>query len=263
LSLNNLKKNWNQFGADDPLWAVLTANEKRGRQWDVKEFFASGVKEIAEVFEQLEMLTSNLPHHNALDFGCGVGRLTQALASRFDSVTGVDIAPSMIEKAKEFNRHGGKCSFQLNQEANLHIFEDSSFDFIYSNITLQHMQPKYIRAYLTEFIRILNSNGVLVFQLPGERLRGNSIGKRIIRNLVPESWIDALFHWQIRWQAFLLGQPVMEMYGIPREKVIGHLHSINAVVLHSHQLPLEQSVWQSYRYYVMKGTVDKSTESRI
>lgn len=37
----------------------------------------------------------------ALDFGCGVGRLTRALAAFFDRATGVDISSSMIEEAKK------------------------------------------------------------------------------------------------------------------------------------------------------------------
>ncbi len=53
----------------------------------------------------------SFPKRRALDFGCGVGRLTQALARHFNIVDGVDIAPSMIELANQFNRSGGRCRY--------------------------------------------------------------------------------------------------------------------------------------------------------
>ena len=39
----------------------------------------------------------------ALDFGCGVGRLTRALGDRFDAVVGVDISAGMVEQARRLN----------------------------------------------------------------------------------------------------------------------------------------------------------------
>ena len=39
----------------------------------------------------------------ALDFGCGVGRLTRALGTRFESALGVDISAGMIEQARRLN----------------------------------------------------------------------------------------------------------------------------------------------------------------
>ena len=45
----------------------------------------------------------------AIDFGYGVGRLTQPLASRFDLAIGIDISPTMIEAAVKLNRFGNKA----------------------------------------------------------------------------------------------------------------------------------------------------------
>ena len=252
MDLKNLQKNWDQFGRMDPMWAVLTADDKRGRRWGTDEFFASGEQEIEEVLNHIQGLGLPTPQNRALDFGCGVGRLTQALAGRFEVVCGVDIAPSMIEQAEKLNRFSDNCTYHLNQTTDLRLFEKDSFDFVYTNITLQHMRPKFIIKYLSEFLRILQPGGILAFQLPSERMRGASTVKRMARALVPEWLIDKAFHWKIRWKAYQAGQPVMEMYGIRREEVIKFLQTQCVAILDVERLPPEASVWQSYRYFVRK-----------
>ena len=47
---------------------------------------------------------------SALDFGCGIGRLSQALAEHFDQVYGVDISPKMIELARAAQSQGRALS---------------------------------------------------------------------------------------------------------------------------------------------------------
>ena len=109
MDLKDLQKNWDTFGRTDPLWLILAAADKKGDKWAVDEFFATGKREIELALDWVASLGVRLPQRKALDFGCGVGRLTQALADHFDEVCGVDIASSMIELANEYNRHGARC----------------------------------------------------------------------------------------------------------------------------------------------------------
>lgn len=102
----------------------------------------------------------------ALDFGCGVGRLTQALAEHFEECDGVDIAGPMIDEARRINRHGDRCRYHVNDTANLQLFPSASFDFVLSIIVLQHMEPRYAGAYIAEFLRVLRPGGVAGFQVP-------------------------------------------------------------------------------------------------
>jgi 2-polyprenyl-3-methyl-5-hydroxy-6-metoxy-1,4-benzoquinol methylase len=111
MNIKQLKKHWNRFGKADPLWAVLTWPDKRGNRWQLDEFFQTGEQEVDSVLNHVRSLGINLRGSRALDFGCGVGRLTQALAKHFKEVCAVDIAPSMIQLAKKYNRHGRKCRF--------------------------------------------------------------------------------------------------------------------------------------------------------
>jgi SAM-dependent methyltransferase len=77
----------------------------------------------------------------------------------------------MISEAKKFNRRGERCTYVQNDRPDLALFQDSFFDFIYTNIVLQHMRPEYSKAYLKEFLRVLTPGGLLVFQIPSE-MRG-------------------------------------------------------------------------------------------
>src|SRR5579864_6394244 len=152
MNIHNLQKTWDTLGQKDAFWAILTDTSKKGKRWEQKEFFATGKTEIKEVMKEIKTLKKPPKTKKALDFGCGIGRLTQALAYHFDEVVGVNIAPSMIEQAKKLGRRKKNCSFFLNSKCNLSLFPDKSFNFIYSNITLQHMKPNYAKAYLKEFL---------------------------------------------------------------------------------------------------------------
>ncbi|MHC4920095.1 MAG: class I SAM-dependent methyltransferase, partial [Planctomycetota bacterium] len=142
MSFKQLQRTWDTFGRQDPLWAILSHKDKRGNRWQLDDFMDTGRKEIQEVLDYARSLGQELPMHKALDFGCGVGRLTQALADHFQEVCGVDVAASMLDRARELNRQGERCTYHLNQATDLSLFPDGEFDFVYSNITLQHMRPE-------------------------------------------------------------------------------------------------------------------------
>lgn len=165
VSLDQLQDDWTRLGKEDPLWAVYVAPGTKGGKWDVDAFFELGRREVDSVMAELEKLGLHPGSTRALDFGCGVGRLSQALAHHVDEVIGVDIAPSMLEKARELDRSGGRVRFVLNEAADLSIVESGTVDIVYSSLVLQHMEPKFAHSYLREFARVLAPGGVAVFQV--------------------------------------------------------------------------------------------------
>jgi SAM-dependent methyltransferase len=172
VEFDDLQRNWETFGKTDAMWAVLTSPGKRHNRWNSNEFFRTGEEEIAKVLAQVDRLGWALEHGRALDFGCGVGRLTQALAGHFRAVDGVDIASSMIDLARQYNRCGDRCRFHLNPNDDLRLFPDSSFDFVYSAHVLQHMAPRYSRRYVEEFVRVLRDGGLVFFEMTTEPIVG-------------------------------------------------------------------------------------------
>lgn len=170
MNIDELRRNWDEFGKKDPLWAILTDPRMKGGKWNPKAFFETGRAQVAETMAQLNGLGIAIPRGKCLDFGCGIGRLTQALCDHFDECCGVDIAPSMIELAQTYNRHPDRCRYYLNTFEDLRIFDDNTFDFVYSYIVLQHMRPEYSKSYIKEFLRVLRPGGLVIFQLPSARI---------------------------------------------------------------------------------------------
>ncbi len=167
-SLKNTKNEWEVLAKFDPLWAILGENNKRFGKWDENEFFNTGEKEIASVISYVKKKRILLKNINrVLDFGCGVGRLTRALAKHFPKVYGIDISKTMINKAKKINKEYKNCYFLVNKKVCPLDFPDNHFDFIYSNIVLQHFPSKEtVLKQIADFIRILKPSGIALFQLP-------------------------------------------------------------------------------------------------
>jgi len=236
---------WEGLARRDPLWAVLTAPEKRGNRWDEAEFFATGLQAVGGILRHVESLGLTLGRGKALDFGCGVGRLTQALASHFDEVHGVDIAPSMVERARSYNRYGDRCTYHLNDRDDLSLFEDGVFDFVLSLITLQHMPPAHATRYVREFVRLLAPGGVMVVQTAGEEIVLSPGGLRgAIRRLAPAALLRV--HRRLRQ-----GHAI-DMYGMPREEVVELLEARGAAVVEVAEETSAGATWPSLRYCAMR-----------
>jgi SAM-dependent methyltransferase len=172
VELSDLQRHWDAFGNSDPLWSVLTNPEKKYGGWNKREFFSIGQQETADVLTHLEENGVTFPRRRALDFGCAVGRVTQALADHFKRVDGVDIAPSMIRLAKRYNRRPFRVRYHVIHGDDLRAFGDGSFDFVYSVHVLQHMEPRYARRYIQEFVRLVACDGVVVFQITTDPVVG-------------------------------------------------------------------------------------------
>lgn len=169
MDLAELQRNWDAFGRIDPLWAILTNPRLRGNRWDPAEFFSTGREDVAALMNDAARLGVPRERCRALDFGCGVGRLTQALADYVEQAVGVDIAPSMIELAKRYNVHGSRCEYVVNDTDNLSRFADRTFDIVYTGRVLQHVAPQYAEHYIREFVRVLAPGGCLSFDVPSEQ----------------------------------------------------------------------------------------------
>lgn len=95
-----------------------------------------------------------------LEVGCGTGVLTRTLAqlAGVASVVGVDLAPSLIEKARELASGLPDVTFEVADAASL-PFAEASFDVVVFDSTLSHV-PDSRRA-VEEAFRVLRPAGVL------------------------------------------------------------------------------------------------------
>ena len=183
---------WEEWAQADPLWAILSEPSFKGGAWDLDEFFRSGEHNIQMVMDDLAQRGLSPATGRCLDFGCGVGRLTQALAGRFQRSDGVDISATMVDLARQYNKRGDRCQYHVNTEPDLALFESNSFDFIYSTIVLQHNPPANAERYIQEFGRLLAPGGVAVFdmttglnvrKLPADSHRANIVIRSTVATL--------------------------------------------------------------------------------
>jgi SAM-dependent methyltransferase len=240
MKLRAQREHWDRLAREDPFWAILTDPEKRGGGWDPEQFFATGREEIAKVMEYATHLSLPANRGAALDFGCGAGRLTQALAEYFDRVAGVDISAGMTDLAKQHNRIGGRCTYVVNHDEDLRQFGSGSFDLVYSRIVLQHMPGAQARQYVREFVRVLAPNGLALFQLPA-RLASPRLLSRV----------GYRFNFWKRHR--ILREPhLMEMYGVPREVVERDLKEAGGRVVDVRSDDSAGPEWESWLYAVSK-----------
>jgi SAM-dependent methyltransferase len=242
--LEHLRQVWATLGRDDPLWAVLSRSDKRGGRWNVEEFLATGQ---AEVDSQLGFLAQHgwpRQRTKALDFGCGAGRLTRALAGHFEQAVGIDVSASMIAKARMLNADLGNLQFVENPSLRIEGIADASIDFVYSCMTLQHIPTELAFGYVGEFLRVLAPGGVAAFQF----VAGHDAswrGRLFAR--VPNRWLNPLR--RIVWRR----NAVFEMHVLDEQRLRGLLEQREDLrLLAAIDDGAAGSGWMSRRWYVVR-----------
>jgi trans-aconitate methyltransferase len=234
--LNREREHWERLAASDPMWVILT-EPGRERQWDPAEFFESGRREIQDVFARLDTLGIQPRRAVAVDFGCGLGRLTQALAERFDQVHGIDISDTMVSQAVARNSHGSRVAYHVNSVDSLPMITTGGANFVYSRITLQHVPRAGAEKYIAEFGRILAPGGVSVFQMPVRARNWTVRARHAVRNAFPGPY---------RWLRDCVSRrPRGELNTIPESSVVrileGSALSVRAIIADDSAGPLYES----------------------
>jgi SAM-dependent methyltransferase len=149
---------WRELGQSQPYWGVLSHPDFRTETITpekVEEFYQSGPFHIGPIAEDLKTLTGDLPSGRALDFGCGVGRLAEAMTAYASEVTGVDISPGMLALARA---RGSKVTYTDQLPA-------GPFDWINSFIVFQHIPPERGMAIFEDLLARLAPGGMISLQL--------------------------------------------------------------------------------------------------
>jgi SAM-dependent methyltransferase len=241
MDLRELREDWTRLGADDPLWAVYVAPGTRGGRWNPDDFFALGSAEVTRALGELDRLGLVPGRSVAVDFGCGVGRLSAALAKHFTEVIAIDISPTMLDEAQRRDRSEGRCRFILNEADNLAFLQDGSVDVVYSSLVLQHMPTRLAVRYVHEFARVLADDGVAIFQVAS---RPTISFKGLAFRFAP---------WPVvRWaQRHMLGYPApMRMNGLRRAAVENALEPTKARIVAMVSDNSYGGHWHYDRYYV-------------
>lgn len=166
----NTGRVWTQLGQSEPHWSVLTDERFKAGSIDEQQgqFYASGAWDISRFLATLKRCQVDLGSlRDCLDFGCGVGRLTNALAPHFEKVFGVDISPAHLQVAQSALSRFGVANVQWIHLASLEdLGELPRVDALVSLIVLQHNPPPVALHILRALLSLLRPGGVAWFQIP-------------------------------------------------------------------------------------------------
>ncbi len=186
--MNKIEKQWDQFGEENPYFAVVTLNKFNKENLDdevLSDFFVSGEEYTARIWNEIENnLKPNFYPKRSLDFGCGVGRLAIPIAKRSKKSVGVDISQKMLDEAK---RNADKLNIEniefVKGDDDLSRLKEK-FDFVHSFIVIQHINPTIGENIFKRIIDLLEEDGIgalhLTYDHPGKL--SSVLRYRIYRN---------------------------------------------------------------------------------
>jgi SAM-dependent methyltransferase len=102
-----------------------------------------------------------LAGRRVLDFACGAGLTAAFLAQRGALVTGIDISPASIARARELAARVGHSSDFIVGELTSHTFAPESFDAVVGHYALHHVDLRVI-APIFERILVPGGGGAFV-----------------------------------------------------------------------------------------------------
>jgi 2-polyprenyl-3-methyl-5-hydroxy-6-metoxy-1,4-benzoquinol methylase len=93
-----------------------------------------------------------VPCEKAMDIGCGIGEFTRFLAGRSKEVTGYDLSPVMLEKAKERSEGCRNIMYRLQDVMEV-SFAENQYDCIASIATAHHLPLEQFLAKARDGLR--------------------------------------------------------------------------------------------------------------
>ncbi len=209
---------WERWGATAPYYGVLSINRFRPENLDAdakEAFFASGERHISAVFSRIESMAGKpFRPRTALDFGCGVGRLSIPMARRCDSVIAADVAPAMLAETMR------NCELHGIENLEAEVSDDrlsripANIDLVHSFIVLQHIPPSRGEQIVAELANRVSNDGFLALQFY-VRCNSHWLVRTLVRArylLPPANWIRNLFKSRpLREQAMEL-----HVYNLPK-----------------------------------------------
>jgi ubiquinone/menaquinone biosynthesis C-methylase UbiE len=145
-------------------WNLKTSSENEAmlmisQTADASDFWKDG-REIA-----LSIVTRMGEDDVVLDFGCGIGRVARFVAPYVCELWCVDASSRMLRFASRALSDHSNVRFLRTNGIKMQ-FRDEMFDFVYSILTLQHLEKEDAYAALSEIYRVLKAGGLAYFSFP-------------------------------------------------------------------------------------------------
>ena len=124
----------------------------------------------------LDLLELN-PSKKVLEIGVGTGRIAEKIAGCCRHLTGIDISPKTVERARENLRLCPNITLICDDFIS-HPFRET-FDIIYSTLTMMHFQDKPL--VIDKISALLNDSGLVCLSIDKKQSEWIDFGNRRIR----------------------------------------------------------------------------------
>lgn len=165
-SADSIKSFWDQAAEADPYWYVSSYGQY-GASRNLDEFWASG----RSIWSDIKNATGYKPRpgDSVAEIGCGVGRLTRAIAPEVGRVISLDVSEKMLSIARQANLPN--VEFRAAQGFSLPGIPDKSIDLALGYCVFQHL-PSHaaLKSYLGEMCRVVKPGGLIAFTLSSRDL---------------------------------------------------------------------------------------------
>jgi N-acetylglucosaminyl-diphospho-decaprenol L-rhamnosyltransferase len=153
---------WDERARENALYFV--DNELDYENPDTEGFWRRGDEVVERMLDSVGLSIG--PHDEVVDIGCGVGRLTRALAARAGHVYGIDVSSEMLELARQQNPELEGVEWVHGDGRGLAPIADASVDGCFSHVVFQHIpDPAVTLGYVREMGRVLRPGGWALFQV--------------------------------------------------------------------------------------------------
>jgi SAM-dependent methyltransferase len=156
--LKTSREFWEEKATENAAWYISSYGSYHNR--DMDSFWQSG----NTIWADLKRETGYAPKPTdvVVDIGCGIGRLTRAMAQEVGHVYGFDISQNMLEEARKLGLPN--ATFYETEGNSLRPLPDKSCDLVMAYNVLQHMPgTDVLGEYLREMARV--SRGIIAFTL--------------------------------------------------------------------------------------------------
>lgn len=160
----------------------------RDAKWDA--VLASGREDLAIGMELSQMQTGM--DRTVVEIGCGLGRVSQALAQHFGRVIALDVAPALLQQARQ-NNSNPAIQFELIDGNRLLCPAGSAVDTVFSYEVLYILPPATFRQYVHDSLALLEPGGEFVFQMNLMPLRWTTRLSYAIRSVL---WRCGVKEWR-------------------------------------------------------------------
>lgn len=163
---------WRTLGDEKPHWSVLSSDRFLPDQIRDQEdaFHASGAGDVGQLLDILAYVGRPPEQFDTIvEYGCGLGRMTNHLAQHFGNVSGCDISSSHLALARAYSERLGRTNIRYREISDSQFALAEPIDLWFSVIVLQHNPPPVIAAILRRCFSLLRPGGLAIFQVPTYR----------------------------------------------------------------------------------------------